>query len=137
MQKVKSTGIPEDVRKQVDETVRRFNESWLKDSGCSYQARYEGKYLYLDRKEPVGTASICRLKYTGKMDDWEFAIYKYRSDRYDSDEWFFPGMDCVDGTIEGAMNAGLEAYPVHGSSNLFAKMLNGFKRIAWVANERT
>jgi hypothetical protein len=72
--KVKSTAIPEDVRKRVDETIRSFNESRLKDSGGSYQARYEGKYLFLDREEPVGMASICRLKYTGKMDDWEFAI---------------------------------------------------------------
>jgi hypothetical protein len=45
------------------------------------------------------------------MDDWEFAIYKYSSERYDPDEWFFPGVGLVDGTIEGAMKAGLEAYP--------------------------
>ncbi len=131
MQKMKSGGMPEDIRKQVGETIRRFNETQLKGKGCYYEGRYQGKYLYLDRKEPAGTSPICRLKYTGKVDDWEFAIYKYSADRYDSDEWFFPGMECVDGTIEGAMKAGLEAYPVdrHTDFNLFGKVLNGLKRI--------
>jgi hypothetical protein len=30
---------------------------------------------------------------------------------YDSKEWFFPGSQDVDGTIEGALRAGREAYP--------------------------
>ena len=42
----------------------------------------------------------------------KFAIYKWSREQYDSDEWFFPGVEFVDGTIEGAMKAGLEAYPV-------------------------
>jgi hypothetical protein len=54
---------------------------------------------------------ICRLKYTGDMHDWEFAIYKYSSGRYNPEEWLFPGSGFVDGTIEGAMKAGMEAYP--------------------------
>jgi hypothetical protein len=54
---------------------------------------------------------ICRLKYTGDINNWSFAIFKYSDERYDSDEWFFPGSGHVDGTIEGAMKAGLEAYP--------------------------
>jgi hypothetical protein len=45
------------------------------------------------------------------MDTWEFAIYKYSDERYDPDEWMFPGAGDVDGTIEGAMKAVLEAYP--------------------------
>ncbi len=31
--------------------------------------------------------------------------------RYDPDEWMFPGSGYLDGTVEGAMKAGLEAYP--------------------------
>jgi hypothetical protein len=45
------------------------------------------------------------------MDSWEFAIYKYSDERYDPDEWMFPGAGHIDGTIEGAIKAGLEAYP--------------------------
>jgi hypothetical protein len=41
---------------------------------------------------------------------WEFAIFKYSDERYDPDEWMFPGGEELDGTIEGAMRAGLKAY---------------------------
>ena len=44
------------------------------------------------------------------MTNWVFAIYRYSTDRYHPDECFFPGEDWVDGTIEGAMKAGLDAY---------------------------
>jgi hypothetical protein len=52
-----------------------------------------------------------RLTYTGDPASWEFAIYKYSDERYDAAEWLFPGSEHVDGTIEGALKAGLEAYP--------------------------
>jgi hypothetical protein len=52
------------------------------------------------------------LKIYGKMDDWDFAIFRWSSETYDPEEWMFPGSELVDGTIEGAMLAGLEAYPV-------------------------
>ena len=42
---------------------------------------------------------------------WGFAIYKYGDTRNDADEWLFPGSQHLDGTIAGAMRAGLEAYP--------------------------
>ncbi len=42
----------------------------------------------------------------------DFAIFKWSREDYDPEEWFFPGVEHVDGTIEGAMKAGLEAYPV-------------------------
>jgi len=54
---------------------------------------------------------IARLTYTGSTDGCEFAIYKYSDERYDADDWLFPGAGYVDGTLEGAMRAGLEAYP--------------------------
>ena len=100
--------IPKDIKKQVEEIVQRFN----KKLDYPYMVRYRGSYLYLERKNYFGKANpICRLKYTGDMNSWEFAIYKYSSERYDADEWFFPGSGHVDGTIEGALKAGLEAYP--------------------------
>ena len=103
-------GIPDDIKEQVDEIVRSFNEEFM-DPDCVYVTRYRGKFLYLDRNEYGQIGSICRLEYTGDMNNWDFAIYKYSSERYDAEEWFFPGTEHVDGTIEGAMKAGLEAYP--------------------------
>jgi len=100
--------IPADVKKHVEEIVQCFN----KHRDYPYVARYKGNYVYLDRKNYFGKATpICRLEYTGDLHKWGFAIYKYSSERYDPDEWMFPGINHVDGTIEGAMKAGMEAYP--------------------------
>jgi len=46
------------------------------------------------------------------MNGWDFAIFKWSTETYDPDEWMFPGSELVDGTVEGAMRAGLEAYQV-------------------------
>lgn len=108
---MRSKGIPESIKKQVEEIVRRFSEESMGYPNRYYSARYRGNYLYLDRVEYGKAGSICRLKFNGKMDNWDFAIYKYSTGSYDSDEWFFPGSNLVDGTVEGAMKAGLEAYP--------------------------
>jgi hypothetical protein len=104
-------GIPDEIKAQVNEIVARFNEG-SGDPTCFYATRYRGNYLYLDRSDFGQIGPICRLKYTGDMNNWEFAIYKFSSERYDPEECFFPGADYVDGTIEGAMMAGLHAYPV-------------------------
>jgi len=103
--------IPEQSKRAVKEIVADFNRQVLKDPNSSYVTRYRGQYLYLDRFDYRRGGPICRLTYTGAMDQWEFAIYKYSDERYDPDEWLFPGSGHIDGTIEGAMKAGLEAYP--------------------------
>lgn len=128
--------IPQEIRDQVIEIVARFNAdntteipntkidmlmamlgSGRSKSGKSYRVgeyvpRFRGSYLYLDRAEFGKPTPICRLKWTGDMNDWEFAIYKYSDNAYDPEEWLFPGAESVDGTIEGALYAGNEAYPI-------------------------
>ena len=103
--------IPSDVQKQVDEAVLGFNREVLGSRDVRFVPRFEGMFLYLDRQEYGATTPICRLKYTGSFEKWEFAIFKYSSERYDSQEWMFPGAEFVDGTIEGALRAGMSAYP--------------------------
>ena len=102
-------GIPDAVKTEVAAIVQHFNTT-LRNPHCLYIPRYKGKFLYLDRQDYGHQHSICRLEYTGKMEDWSFAIYKYSDERYDAEEWFFPGAGHVNGTLEGAMKAGLEAY---------------------------
>lgn len=46
------------------------------------------------------------------MKNWEFAIYRFSTETYDDYDIFFPGDEYIDGTIEGAMKAGNEAYPI-------------------------
>ncbi len=45
----------------------------------------------------------------------EFSVKYQRGKRYcqikNEYEWLFPGFNHVDGTVEGAMKAGMEAYP--------------------------
>ncbi len=103
--------IPDDIRQRVDAIVAQFNSKTFRGSDLQYVTRYKGVYLYLDRCDFAEPSPICRLRYTGKFEEWEFAIYKYSDGRYDPEEWLFPGSEHIDGTIEGAMRAGLKAYP--------------------------
>lgn len=102
--------IADAIREQVVAIVDQFNEE---NASSAYVPRFRGAYLYLDRMDYGGRPSpICRLKWQGATDSWEFAIYKYSNNNYDPDEWIFPGFDEADGTITGAMRAGNEAHPV-------------------------
>ena len=108
------TSIPKETQQEVVEIIKKFNQKVYGDSlkSVSFLAEFKGKYLYLKRWEYGKIAPIARLTYNGDMKNWDFAIFKWSRERYDPDEWLFPGSEYLDGTIEGAMKAGLEAYPV-------------------------
>ena len=103
--------IPADVQQRAVEVVEQFNREVLGGDRICYVPRFKGAFLYLDRQGAGAPGPICRLKYTGSFEKWEFAIFKYSSMTYDSHEWMFQGSQFIDGTIEGAMKAGMEAYP--------------------------
>ena len=71
---MKKKTIPPQIKEQVDETVQRFNQEYIRSPDCYYTAACRGNYLYLHRYSFGREGPICRLKYTGRMDDWEFAI---------------------------------------------------------------
>ena len=85
--------------------------------------------MYLDRQDYGDPSHICRLNYTGSMDHWGFAIYKYSDEKYDPDEFVFPGYEHLDGTIEGAMKAGLEAYPMRELGPEVGSMLQRLREL--------
>ena len=103
--------ITDDVKKWANARIERFNETVIADPEVGYVARYRRAHLYLDRFDYGSTSPVARLTYTGDLEAWDFAIYKYSNAKYDASEWLFPGSQHLDGTIEGAMRAGLEAYP--------------------------
>jgi hypothetical protein len=104
--------IPEQVKAEIAEMIKVFNQEVCQQCGTEYIPRYRSQHLYLDRVDDMGNQEkICRLTYTGDLNHWDFAIYKYSDSCYDPDEWMIPGLGHLDGTIEGAMKAGLEAYP--------------------------
>jgi len=98
--------IPDNIRTKVANVIEEFNFK----SDIEYISRFQGKFLYLDRNEYGKKIPTCRLQYNGDFNDWVFAIFKWSSESYDSNEFLFPGSELVDGTIEGAMRAGIEAY---------------------------
>ncbi len=105
--------ISAEVRLEATAIVEAFNAKVYKGSADLYYIpRFQGSFLYLDRKEYRNTSPVARLKYTGDINKWEFAIFKWSRETYDPDERFFPGAEFLNGTIEGAMKAGIEAYPV-------------------------
>jgi len=120
----KKQTIPTEIQEEVQKLIDEFNRVNLKQSTSllnaffpnkvkrGYSARFKGKYLYLDRTDRSEPLPICRLTWNGKMNNWDFAIYKYSSEKYDPEEWFFPGEEYVDGTVTGAMKAGMTAYEV-------------------------
>ncbi len=104
--------IPIDVQEKVNVIIKDFNnKNFAKNSGVEYYAEYRGAFLYLNRIEIGLDGPIARLKYNGEFTNWDFAIYKWSRETYDPTEYMFPGFECNDGTIEGAMKAGNKAYP--------------------------
>jgi hypothetical protein len=106
------TRIPDAIKTQMTDRIAAFNRGVLQDPHVSYRPRYQGAFLYLDRGDSGHISRIGRLTYTGTLDRWQFAIYTYSDERYHPDEWLFPGAEELDGTIEGAMRAGMLAYPL-------------------------
>lgn len=116
--------IPLEIQAEVQKLVDEFNRKNFKEVdprlrmilgdnvNRGYTARFKGKFLYLDRVERRKPSPICRITRTGAMDKWDFAIYKYSDENYDTEEWFFTGAEKVDGTVTGAMEAGMAAHPI-------------------------
>jgi hypothetical protein len=105
--------IPVEVQEESKKIISDFNQKEFKGNpDVIYIPEFKGDYLYLNRKEYYKINPVARLKYTGNMKKWEFEIFKWSSETYDSEDLFFPGCEYIDGTIRGAMKAGNEAYQV-------------------------
>ena len=102
--------IPDDVKQQAEAVIDAFNRRVIRDPDRYYVTRSRGQYLYLDRLADGAPRRVARLTYDEATGTWEFAIFKYSDERYDAEEGLFPGSDFLDGTLEGALKAGLEAY---------------------------
>jgi hypothetical protein len=116
--------IPTEIQEEVLKIVEEFNrktftgeqnpilKALFGKTKRGFAARFKGKFLYLDRTDRGRPTEICRLTWNGRMDNWGFAIYRHSRNFYDPDEWMFPGAGYINGTVEGAMKAGMEAYPM-------------------------
>ena len=111
---MKKKEIPAEIRDEITRIVQKFNEKAFKGRSDQvfYFSEIKKNFLYLKRMEYGNLSPVARLTYTGDMKKWDFAIFKWTREAYDPDEFLFPGAKFVDGTIEGALKAGLEAYPI-------------------------
>ncbi|WP_367389484.1 hypothetical protein [Lewinella sp. LCG006] len=128
--------ITASIKKEVLEITGNFN----KENKTNFQISFRGQFAYLSKikkreisipnsfSELIGQmlgistpkinqddvsyieTKLGRLKYEGQMDNWSFAVYRYSREYYDPDEWMFPGSEELNGTILGALNAGLYIY---------------------------
>jgi hypothetical protein len=106
------TKIPEDIQEKANTIIDVFNAKvYKKKPGVEFYSVFKGDFLFLNRKEGERDGPIARLKYNGKLDNWDFAIFRWSNERYDPDEIYFPGSKHLNGSIEGALKAGHEAYP--------------------------
>ena len=86
--------IPATIVNEVESRVKAFNEAKLAKKKAKYVPVIKGKFIYLMRTLTDGSLEhVCRLTYTGAIEDMDFAIYKYSTEKYDPNEWFFdPGV---------------------------------------------
>lgn len=107
---MKTPAVPVEVQKIVESIVEDFNKKHLRPHG-RYVTQWANKNLFIGFSSGGKASPRCRLTYTGSLDDWAFAIFKFSTETYDTDDWMFEGEEHVDGTIEGALEAVLKAYP--------------------------
>lgn len=118
--------IPMDVQEQLVNRVMNFNKNELAKNPCKYCVEVRGKFIYLVRRTIDGSfEKIGRLTYNGDIENMDFAIFRYSIEKYDAACDYFDGIEQIDGTIEGAMRAGLEAYPI-GNIEFEIEQLNCF-----------
>jgi len=127
--------ISEQIREKVEKIVSEFNETTLKKEGCKFQTQYNGNYVYLLLDEGFENLTpMFRLKFAGNMNNWEFAIFRWSSEKYSTDYFFMPGSEFIDGTVQGAMQAAIKAYPPRKKNELkkkqsiFLAFFNFFKK---------
>jgi hypothetical protein len=119
-------GIPEHVRLTVRERLKRHAlDRW--DEHCrAIDVRFRGSFAYVDAFQrnawplpgtPQETQDLidatptrlCRLRYLGSPDRWEFAFYKYSDEIYEPS--FLPS-GAFEGTPEEAFDCAAGVYLV-------------------------
>jgi hypothetical protein len=100
----KAAAIPEAV---VKEAIQRLREALkkLKRPDLASSLLIEEKRGYVYVAEADGSP-ICRLRYTGKLDDWDLQMFKWSTERYDTEgDFLFGG-----GTVEECIAAAIKGY---------------------------
>lgn len=110
--------IPAEIIDKANHEIAKSNAAnFSSDSGTAYKAYAKGEYLYMDRNDYGRDTRTFRLLFRGKIDNWDFEIFKWSSERYTDDTFGMPGEQFLDGTVSGAMKAADELYPPPGKND--------------------
>lgn len=86
--------IPEPMEMEIREVITGYSDGMLE-----YEIRGPFCYIYHARQP------LCRLKYTGDNTKWDFAIYKFSTGKYSTNEFGFPRNDTAEACVKVALNA--------------------------------
>jgi hypothetical protein len=91
--KRKQRAIPPQALEHLLSQLLSFQDSRL-------EASIRGRFCYVD----YAGGPLCRLGYRGQLDEWDFAIYKYSTQRYGELE-LAPSCDSVFNCVDLALHA--------------------------------
>ncbi len=90
--------IPAQAIHHVEEEIKKLKVPGLR------LFELQGKYCHIRHNGQP----LCRFKYRGNLEEWDFAIYKYSTGRYAPSEAFFPQR----GRIINCLKIALSAYNI-------------------------
>ena len=88
--------IPSDVQKQITERIMTHARSIRPDYADNLIIRFKNQFCYIDCSTEVSGKTavmhLCRIRYSGKLDEWSLAFYTYSHEKYEpclfsSGEW--------------------------------------------------
>ncbi len=109
---MKDYAVPIAIQSALGDRANSFCKRELVGMKYRYYPDARGKFIYLVQISADGSLQrLGRLTYEGDVENMDFAIFKFTSGKYDPKERWFPGSQYLDGTIEGALKALMEAHP--------------------------
>ena len=89
--------IPPHLAEKLVKTTESLGREYYRSLSIEIKQVYA--YIY------EGEGPLCRLKYLGKDDEWGFAIFKYSSMTFSTNEFMFPTKGTMHDLIEVALTA--------------------------------
>ena len=104
--------VPIRVQSEIMDRVQKFNRKYLSEEKSQYYSDARGKFIYFRRTINNGYfEGVFRLTYVEGLKNMPFALYRRDTGKYDANAHGFFGEEFVNGTIEGALTAGIMVYP--------------------------
>lgn len=118
--------IPEPMREALTRRIQQHASEKWQGHYREIIVRFRGKFAYIDALTPLDEFTrarvqdkeqlkalervpihLCRLRYLGREDEWEFAFYKYSDERY---ELCYLPSGSFTGTPEECFDCAAEVY---------------------------